>query len=98
MSGSNCCFLTCIQISQQAGQVFSSLEEFSTIHCDLHKCFALVNKAEVDVFLAFSCFFYDLVDIGNLISGSFAFLISSLDIWKFIAHILLKLVLDNFEY
>ena len=98
MSSSNCCFLTCIQISQEAGQVFPSLEEFSTVHCDLHKCFGLVNKAEVGVFLAFSCFFYDPVDFGNLISGSSASPKSSLDSWKFIAHELLKPVLDNFEH
>ena len=76
MSSSNCCFLTCIQISQEAGQsglVFLSLEEFSTVCCDLYRGFGIVNKAEVDVYLELSCFFDDPVDAGNLISGSSAF-------------------------
>ena len=58
------------------------------------KGFGIVNKAEVDVFLEFSCFFNDLTDIGNLISGSSAFLKSSLNIWRFIVHVLLKPGLD----
>ena len=76
MSSSNCCFLTCIQISQEAGQsglVFLSLEEFSTVCCDPYRGFGIVNKAEVDVYLELSCFFDDPVDAGNLISGSSAF-------------------------
>ena len=72
------------------GLVFPSLEEFSTGCCDLHKGVSIVNKAEVDVFLEFSCFFYDATDVGNLISGSSAFSKSSLDIWKFSVHVLLK--------
>ena len=75
-SSSNCGFLTCIQISQEAGQVvqyFHHLEEFSTVYCDLHKGFVIVNKAEIDLFLELSCFFHDPVDVGNLISGSSAF-------------------------
>ena len=62
------------------------------------KGFGIVDKAEVDVFLEFSCFFYDPTDVGNLISGSFAFSKSSLNIWKFSAHILLKPGLENFEH
>ena len=62
------------------------------------KGFGIVNKAEVDVFLEFSCFFYDPADIGNLISGSSAFSKSSLNIWKFMVHILLKPDLQNFEH
>ena len=62
------------------------------------KGFGIVNKAEVDVFLELPCFFYDPVDIGNLISGSSAFSKSSLNIWKFIDHILLKPGLENFKY
>ena len=58
----------------------------------------VVNEAEVDVFLEFSCFFYDPVDIGNLISCSFAFSKSSLNIWKFMVPVLLKPGLVNFEY
>ena len=59
--------------------------------------FGVVNKAEVDVSLEFCCFFYDPVDVGNLISGSSAFSKSSLNIWKFSVHILLKTCLENFE-
>ena len=60
--------------------------------------FSIVNKAEVDVFLEFSCFFDDPTDVGNLISGSSAFSKSSLNIWKFMVHILLKPHLENFEH
>ena len=62
------------------------------------KGFSVVNEAEVDVFLELSCFFYDPTDIDNLTSGSFAFSKSSLNIWKFLPHILLKPDLENFEY
>ena len=62
------------------------------------KGFAVVNKAEVDVFLELSCFFYDPMDVDNLISGSSAFSKSSLDMWKFTVHILLKPVSENFEH
>ena len=61
------------------------------------KGFGVVNEAEVDVFLELSCFFYDPVDVDNLISGSFASSKSSLNIWKFSVHILLKTGLENFE-
>ena len=59
--------------------------------------FSIVSEAEVDIFLGFSCFFYDPADIGNLISGSSAFSKSSLNIWKLLVHILLKSSLENFE-
>ena len=62
------------------------------------KSFGLINKAEIDVFLEFSCFFNDLAYVGNLISGSSAFSKSSLNIWKFIVHVLLNPGLENFEY
>ena len=65
------------------------------------KGFSIVNEAEVDVFVEFSCFFYDLTDVGNLtanISGSSAFSKSSLYIWKFSVHILLKPSLKDFEH
>ena len=62
------------------------------------KGFGIVNKAEVDVFLELSCFFHDPVDVGNLISGSSAFSKTSLNIWKFMVHILLKSGLENFEH
>ena len=61
------------------------------------KGFDIVNQAEIDVFLEISCFFDDLADIGNLISGSSAFSKTSLNIWKFMAHVLLKAGLENFE-
>ena len=62
------------------------------------KCFGVVNKEEVDVFLELSCFFDDPADVGNLISGSSAFSKTSLDIWNFTVHILLKPGLENFEH
>ena len=77
MSSSNCCFLTCIQVSQEAGQVvcyshlFQNFPQFIVIHTV--KGFGIVNKAEIDVFLELSCFFNDPEDVGNLISGSSAF-------------------------
>ena len=102
MSSSNCCFLTCIQISQEAGQVvwysylLKCFPQFVVIHTI--KGFGLVNKAEIDVFLELFCFFDDPADVGNLISGSSAFSKSSLNIWKFMVHILLKPGLENFKH
>ena len=67
--------------------------------CDPHvKGFSIVNEAEVDAFLEFSCFFCDPVNVGKLISGSSAFSESSLYTWKFLIHILLKPSLKDFEY
>ena len=80
------------------GLVFPSLSEFSMVYYDLHKGFGIVNKAEIDVFLELSCFFDDPADVGNLISGSSAFSKTSLNIWKFMVHVLLKLGLENFEH
>ena len=102
MSGSNCCFLTCIQISQDAGQVvwdshlLKNFPQFAVIH--MVKGFGIVNKEEVDVFLELSCFFNDAVDVGNLISGSSTFSNSSSDIWMFIVPVLLKPGLENSEH
>ena len=99
MSSSNCSFLTCIQVSQEAGQVvwyshlFQNFPQFIVIH--IVKGFGIVNKAEIDVFLELSCFFDDPVDFGNLISGSSAFSKTSLNIWKFSVHILSKPCLQN---
>ena len=62
------------------------------------KGFSIVNKAEVDVFLELSCFLDDPIDVGSLISGSSAFSKSSLNIWKFMVHVLLKPGLENLEY
>ena len=101
MSSSNCCFLTCIQVFQEAGQVvwyshfFQNYPQFIVIHTV--KGFGKVNKAEIDVFLELSCFFDDLADVGNLISGSSAFSKTSLNIWKFTVYVLLKSGLENFE-
>ena len=76
MSSSNCCFLTCIQISQEAGQVvwYSHLLKNFTQLVVIHtvKVFGIVNKAEVDVFLEHSYFFDDPLDVGSLVSGSSA--------------------------
>ena len=84
MSGSNCCFLTCIQISQEAGKVvwcsylLKNFPQFVVIYTV--KGFGVINKAEVDIFLEFSYFFYDPSDVGNLIFGSSAFSKFSLNI------------------
>ena len=82
------------------GLIFPSLSEFLTVYCGPHtvKGFGIVNKAEIDVFLEFSCFFHDPADVGNLISGSSAFSKTSLNIRKFTIHILLKPGLENFEH
>ena len=87
MSSSNCRFLTCIQVSQGAGQVvwyshlFQNFPQFIVIHTV--KGFGVVNKEEIDVFLEFSCFFDDQAETGSLISGSSDFSKTSLNIWKF---------------
>ena len=102
MSSSNCCFLTCIQVFQEAGQVvwyshlFQNFPQFIVIHTV--KAFGIINKAEIDVCLELSCFFSDPADVGNLISGSSPFSKTSLNIWKFTVHVLLKPGLDNFEH
>ena len=84
---------------RSGGLVFPSLSEFSTGYCDPHsQVFGIVNKAEIDVFLELSCFFYDPADVGNLISGSSAFYTTSLNIWKFMVHVLLKPGLENSEH
>ena len=61
------------------------------------KCVNIANKAEIDVFLEFSCFVYDPTDVGNLISGSSVFSKSGMSIWNFLVHILLESGLENFE-
>ena len=102
MSSSNCCFLTCIQLSQEAGQVawcshlFQNFPQCVVIHTV--KGFGIVSKAEIDVFLELSSFFDDPTDVGNLISGSSSFSKTSLKIWKFMVHVLLKPGLENFEH
>ena len=87
MSSSNCCFLTCIQISKEEGQVvwyshfLKNFPQFFVIHTV--KGFGIVNKAEIDTFLELSCYFDDPVDVGNLVSGSSAFSKTRLNNWKF---------------
>ena len=76
--------------------LFQNFAQFVVIH--IVKGFGIVNKAEVNVFLELSCFFDDPVDVGNLISGSSVFSKSSLNIWKFMVHVLLKPGLENFEH
>ena len=94
--------MDCTQTSQEAGQVvsysrlFQNFPQFVVIHTV--KGFGEVNKAEVDVFLEFSCFFCDPADVGNLISGSSACSKSKLNLWKFLVHVLLKPSLENFEH
>src|SRR5574341_2044261 len=101
MSSYDCYFLTCLQVSQEAGQVvwyphlLQNFPQFIVIH--RVKGFGIVNKAEIDVFLELSCFFHDPADVGNLISGLSAFSKTSLNIWKFTVHVLLKPGLENFE-
>ena len=91
-----------IQVSQKAVKVvwyfhlLKNFLQFVVIHTV--KSFSVVNEAEVDVFLEFSCFFYDPTYVGNLISGSSAFSKSSLNIWNFSVHVLLKPSLENIEH
>ena len=96
------CFLACIQISQEAGQVvwyshlFKNYLQLVVIHTV--KGFGIVNRAEVDAFLELSRFFDCPMDVGNLISDSSAFSKCSLNIWNFMDHVLLKIGLENFEH
>ena len=76
--------------------LLNNFPQFVVIHTV--KGFGIVNKAEIDVFLEFSCIFDDSTDVGNLISGSSAFSKSSSNIWKFTVHVLLKRGLENFEH
>ena len=102
MSSSNCYFLTCIQIPQETAKVvwyshfLKNFPQCVVIHTV--KDFSIVSEAEVDVFLEFSCFFYDPMDIVDLISGTSAFSKSNLSTWKFLVYVLLKPSLENFEH
>ena len=103
MSSSNCCFLTYIRVSQEAGQVvwyshlFQNFPQFIVIHT--LKGLGIVNKAEIDVFLELSCFFDDPANVGNLISSSSAFSKTSLNIWKCsLEGLMLKLKLQYFGH
>ena len=102
MSSSNCCFLTYMQIPQEAGKVVWYSHLFKNIPQSvvIHKVrdFGIVNKGEVNVFLELSCFFNDPTDVSNLISGSSGFSKSSLNIWKFSVQVLFKPCLEDFEH
>ena len=76
--------------------LFKIFPQFAAMHTV--KDFGVVNKAEVDIFLELSCLFHDPTDVGNLISGSSAFSKSSLNIWKLLAHLLLKSGLEDFKH
>ena len=97
-----CWSLTWKQVLQESGKVvwyshlFNNFPQLVEIH--KVKCFSVVNEADLDSFLKFSCFFYEPLDAGILISGSSAFSKSSLNIWKILVHILLKPSLNNFEH
>ena len=101
MSSSSSCFLTYIQISHDAGKMvwyshlLKNLPQFVVVHTV--KGFGVVSKGEVDIFLELSCFCNDPTDVGNSISGSSAFPKTSLNIWKFKVHVLLKPGLENVE-
>ena len=102
MFGSNCCFLTCIEVSQEAGKVvwyshlFKKSPQFVVIHTV--NGFIIVNETKVEVFfLEFSCFFYDPTDVGNLSSSFSAFSKSRLNFRKFSVHAVLKTCLEKFE-
>ena len=101
MSSSNCRFLICVQISQVVvgwSGIPISWRIFHSLLWSTHsKGFGIVNKVEIDVFLELSCFFDDPADVGNLISGSSASSKTSLNIWKFMVHVLSKPGLENFE-
>ena len=102
MTSPNFFFLTCTQVSQEAGEMmwyshlFQNFPLFIVIHTV--KDFGVTYKGEAELFLELSCFFHDPADVGNLISGSSAFSKSILNIWKFTVHVSLKLGLENFEH
>ena len=102
VSGSNCCFLTCIQVFQEAGQVvwyshlLKNFPQFVVIYAV--KGFSIVSETKVDVFLEFYCFFHDPMDAGDLISCPSVSSKPSWYIWNFTGYILLKLNLKDFEH
>ena len=102
LSNSDCCFLSCIQVSQETGKMVwyshlsKSFPQFVMIH--RVKGFSIVNETEIDVFLKFPCFLYNPANVGNLISSSFPFSKPSLDIWKFMIHLILKPSMQDFKH
>ena len=100
-SGSNCCFLTCVQFlwrQIRRSSIPISLRIFQCVAIHTVKGFSIVNEAEVDILLEFPCFLCDPVNVGNLISDYSAFSQHSLDIWKFSVHIMLKPSMQDFEH
>ena len=102
MFSSNCCFLSCIQVSQETGKVVWYSHFFKNfpwcVVIDRVKGFSVINEAEVDVFVELPCFLHDPVNVDSLISGTSASSKSSLYTWKFSFHILLKPSLKDFEH
>ena len=101
MSSSNCCFLSCIQVSQEAGNVIwysYFVKNFSQLLCSTESNALAQSVKQKQIFLEFPCFFYDPASVGYVISGSSAFSKSGLYIWKFLVHGLLKLSLKDFEH
>ena len=102
MFSSNCCFLTCIHIFQETDKavwlsdLLKNFPQFVVIH-RVKGC-GIVNEAEVDIFLEYSWFFYDPMDVGTLTFASSVFSKSSLNIWKILVYVVLKPSLDNFEH
>ena len=100
--GSNCYFLTCIQVSQETHKMFwyshlsKSFPQVVMIH--MVKAFSIVSETEIDVFLKSPCFLYNPVSVGNLISSSSSFSKPSLDSWKFLVHIMLKPSMHDFKH
>ena len=97
MSGSNCCFMTCVQRQVRWPGISVCFRIFQFVLIHRVKGYCIVNKAKADAFLKLSCFFDDPTDAGNLISASYTFAKSSLSIWKLMVQVLLKPGLENFE-
>ena len=102
IQGSNCCFLTCIQVSQESGKMvwyshlFQSFPQLVMIHTV--KGFSIIDETEVGVFLEFPCFLHDPGSVDNLISGSSSFSKPSMDIWKSLVHRMLKPIMQDFKH
>ena len=102
IQSSDCCFLTCIQVSQETGKMVwcSHLSKIFPQFLMIHtvKGFSIVHETEIDVFLKFPCFLYNPMNVGNLISSSSIFSKPSLNIWKFLVHVMLKSSMHNFKH
>ena len=102
IQGSNCCLLTCTQVSQETDKMvwyshlIKNFPQFVTIH--MVNGFSVVNETEIDVFLKFPCFLYNPANVGNLISSFSSISKPSLGIWKFLSHIILKPSMQDFKH